>query len=140
MDSAEGRQGFRTPSTSTHTPSTSSFFDGQALRLAVDPDLAPATEAWNIGLFLDPVPGVEGWLLVGALCSAPEDPGLSACLADLIELCFLFRYIFTLEIFAFHASAAIVQMHDMLTCLVLISFEDTFFKSVCTLLIQGKVL
>ena len=34
-----------------------------------------------------PAPGVEGWLLVGALGSAPEDPDLSACLADLSEHC-----------------------------------------------------
>ena len=47
---AEGRRlGFRIPFTSTHTPSTSTFFDDWEVRLFNDPDLAPAVEAWDLG-------------------------------------------------------------------------------------------
>ena len=38
--------------------STSSISDGRALRLAVDPDLAPTVKAWDLGLVFDPVPWV----------------------------------------------------------------------------------
>ena len=52
------------------------------MRLAVDPDLAPAVGAWNLGLVFDPVPWVKGWRLVGAMGPVPDDPDLSACLTD----------------------------------------------------------
>ena len=83
LDLAEGRPGIKIPQTFTHKPSTSSFYEGRALRLAVDPDLALTVGAWDLGLVFDPVTSVEGWRLVGALGPAPEDPDLSACLADL---------------------------------------------------------
>ena len=57
------------PPTSNHTPSTSTFCDGRALRLAVDPDLALTVGAWDLGLVFDPVPWIEGWRFVEALGS-----------------------------------------------------------------------
>ena len=80
-----GVTGIRTPppNPSTHTPSTNGFSNGRAPRLAVDPNLAPTVEAWDLGLVFDPVHWVEGWRLVGALGLAPVHPDSSACLEDL---------------------------------------------------------